>query len=547
MFFFVSLPSFFRMARRLVTVALALPAVGGAVAQPPVMGWSSWNTYRVHISDSLIRRQAQAMVANGMKAAGYRYVNIDDGYLGGRRPDGSLRAHPQRFPHGLRATVDYIHALGLRAGCYSDAGVSTCGHFWDADSLGAATGFYGHDAEDARFLFNGCGFDFIKIDFCGGDAGQNALGLELDERERYTAIHRAILATGRRDVRVNVCRWAFPGTWVRGVADSWRIAPDIRPDWASVKAIIHRNKYLSAYAGAGKYNDMDMLEIGRGLTAAEERTHFGMWCALSSPLLVGCDLTAVPPASLALLTNPELIAVNQDSLSLQAALVDERDGLLVFAKDVGRRYGTERVVAVCNLADTARRLRLPLARLELAGRTRVRDLFARADLPQLTGGFLDLTLAAHDMALLRLSARRRLTPAVYEAENAWLEAFQDLGVNPATGHARAVADASCSAGGKVEWLGLVPGNYLEWRDVRVPRPGRYRLVVSCVSPEARPLCCSVNGAELPVRQCPASPAAGRAAVAFEAFLREGSNVVRLYHPSARCPDIDCLTVAPSAR
>ena len=213
---------------------------------PPMMGWSSWNTYRVHISDSLICRQADLMVAKGLHRAGYTYINIDDGFQGGRAADGTLLTHPQRFPHGLRPVTDHVHALGLKAGIYTDAGRHTCGNFWDHDSLGVGVGMYGHDERDARFYFREMNFDFIKIDFCGGDAKQNSEHLQLDERERYTAIRRAIDGVGRPDVRINICRWNYPGTWVDSVGDSWRITADIRASWSSVRSILSQILYLSA-------------------------------------------------------------------------------------------------------------------------------------------------------------------------------------------------------------------------------------------------------------------------------------------------------------
>ena len=255
----------------------------------PVMGWSSWNTYRININDELIKKQADALVELGLKDAGYRYVNIDDGFFGYRDDDGNLHTHPERFPDGLGGLTAYIHSLGLKAGVYSDAGANTCGSIWDSDPNGVGVGLYGHEEQDADLYFNKWDFDYIKIDYCG--AGQQ---LDLDERERYTTICDAIRRVSRRPVSINICRWAFPGTWAGNLADSWRISSDITLDWNSVKYIVSKNLYLSAFARGGHYNDMDILEIGRGLTPEEEETHFGLWCIMSSPLIIGCDLTVVP-------------------------------------------------------------------------------------------------------------------------------------------------------------------------------------------------------------------------------------------------------------
>ena len=215
----------------------------------PTMGWSSWNTYRVNINDSLIRRQADALVRSGLKDAGYNHVNIDDGFFGGRdEATGELKYHPVRFPSGLKGTVDYVHSLGLRAGIYSDAGANTCGCYWDNDTIARNVGLLGHETRDARLFFKDIGFDFIKIDYCGADGNQNEQLYYYEPEQRYKAIAEAIAATGRDDVRVNVCRWAFPGTWVRDVATSWRTTSDINPTWGSVRGIIAENLYLSAYA-----------------------------------------------------------------------------------------------------------------------------------------------------------------------------------------------------------------------------------------------------------------------------------------------------------
>lgn len=154
---------------------------------PPIMGWSSWNTYRVNINEDLIKKQADAMVSQGLKEVGYSFVNVDDGFFGYRDEKGVLHAHAERFPNGMKPIADYIHSLGLKAGLYSEAGANTCGSIWDADKNGIGVGLYGYERQDADLFFNQWGFDFIKIDYCG--AGQQ---LELDEKERYTTIVNAI-------------------------------------------------------------------------------------------------------------------------------------------------------------------------------------------------------------------------------------------------------------------------------------------------------------------------------------------------------------------
>lgn len=202
---------------------------------PPIMGWSSWNTYRVNINEQLICSQADAMLNSGLQKAGYQYINIDDGYFGGREDNGKLFTHPQRFPNGLKGTVDYIHSLGFKAGIYSEAGIHTCGYQYDNDQAGAIAGMHGHETQDANYFFKELGFDFIKIDFCGG------LTAKMSEKERYLAIRKAIDQTGRKEVKVNICRWDFPGTWVSEAGQSWRISSDINPSWGSIRYIVEKN------------------------------------------------------------------------------------------------------------------------------------------------------------------------------------------------------------------------------------------------------------------------------------------------------------------
>ena len=298
------------------------------------MGWSSWNTFAHNVSAELIKSQADAMVATGLKDAGYLYINTDDGYFGGRDSlDGHLLVHTQKFPDGLRPVVDYIHGQGLKAGIYTDAGANTCGAIWAGNTAGENCGLYGHDVQDLTLFFRDLDFDFLKVDYCGGYK-MEATGDIVHARDRYTTISEALDTLASEDVRMNVCTGAFPGAWAAGVAGSWRATSDIYCSWASVSGIISQCLYLSAFASPGHYNDMDMLEVGRGLTPEEDRTHFGLWCIMNSPLLIGCDLRTLSDETLALLSNRELIALNQDSLCRPAYLAAQCDGCFILVKDV---------------------------------------------------------------------------------------------------------------------------------------------------------------------------------------------------------------------
>lgn len=504
--------------------------------QLPTMGWSSWNTYRIHISDSLIMRQADAMVSSGLAAAGYDHINIDDGYFGGRDPQtGRLLVHPTRFPGGLKPVVDHIHALSLKAGIYSDAGRSTCGSYWDRDSIARDVGFYGHDRQDAELFFKELGFDFIKVDFCGGNAPQNFDNLALDPQERYAAIREAIDATGRKDVRLNVCRWDFPGVWVRDVAVSWRMSHDISDNWPSVRDIIFQNLYLSAYAGGGHYNDMDMLEVGRSLSEEEDKTHFGIWCLMSSPLLIGCDLTTLRPETFTLLTNPELIALDQDSLGLQAYVAEHKGDTYVLVKDLEERFGRVRAVGFYNPSDAPLTMGVDLAALDLAGRTAVRDLFARADLGEVTDR-LEAEVPAHGTRLFRLEAERRVERERYEAETAWLGDYQEL-YNDRFFHTGTYAPRpECSGRMAAVQLGYRPTNDLRWRDVYSVEGGLYTMTLRCFAPEDEVIYVSVGGQAGQAVHIPA--AEGWQDVKVRLRLEKGVNEVRLCNDRGPMPDVD---------
>lgn len=534
------------MTHRLISLATAaLCALTTSAAtddKTPTMGWSSWNTYRVNINDSLIMRQADAMVATGLKDAGYTYINIDDGYFGGRDNSGRLLIHPTRFPKGLRPVVDHIHGLGLKAGIYSDAGRNTCGNYYDRDTIAAGVGLYGHDRDDARFFFKDLGFDYIKVDFCGGSAHQNHEGLALDERQRYSEIAKAIRSTGRKDVRLNVCRWNYPGTWVSDVASSWRISQDIHPRWSSVKDIISQNMYLSAYCHDGRYNDMDMLEVGRGMTQEEDMTHFGMWCIMSSPLLIGCDLTAISPATLTLLKNPELIALARDPLHLQAypaVLTD--DGCRILVKDILRLEGDTRAVAFYNPTDQPHNVSLDFADVDLDGDVRVRDLFARKDTGTHTGG-MAVELPPHATRIFTLKASRRLPRRLYEAETAYISDYQELDNHRALLTGVYEDDPECSGGAKASWLGGKPENDLIWRNVMADRAGDYRLEITAMTKHKASLTVSVNGRDRGELIFPYG-----CTRSITVRLRKGINIVRLHNDTARMPDIDCMTVIPTDR
>lgn len=512
--------------------------------KPPLMGWSSWNAYLVHISDSIIIHQADLIVERGLKDAGYRNVNIDDGFFGYRDQRGYMIPHPQRFPGGsaqMRSISDYIHSLGLKAGIYSDAGDNTCGsiskHNKDLNGIGA--GLWMHDVQDADQYFNNWNFDFIKIDYCGG------INRRLEERNRYEEIRQVIDSVAGRHIDINVCRWDYPGTWVEKLADSWRISGDIRPVWSSVRYIVEKNLYLSAYAHDGHYNDMDMLAVGYnikpspfwedglGLSYAEEEAHFGMWCIMSSPLLLGCDIEYIPEETMRIITNPELIAVNQDPLGLQAHVVQHEGETYVFAKDILRRHGGARAVALYNPSDSAASFSVPADVLEFTGEMKVRDLNLRSNLASCR--VIEMTLQPHTAKILKVEGKR-IEPVLYEAEWGYcpdFTAIRGTGVKyiPVEGASgRAVATN----------LGDSPTNYLEWADVFSLKGGKYRISVRFSSPEAVDFDLVVNGKAHHVSV--ATTDSAFVEIPFEVEFLKGENNVRISGVTSSNVALDCLKV-----
>ena len=499
----------------------------------PIMGWSSWNTYHVNISEELIKQQADALIKHGLKEAGYNYINIDDGFFGYRDETGKMHPHPDRFPNGMKVVSDYIHSLGLRAGIYSDAGDNTCGSIYDNDANGVGSGLYGHEQQDMDLYIKEWNYDFIKIDYCGGRE------LGLDEEKRYNAICQAIANTGRTAVSINICRWAFPGTWAKKLARSWRISPDIRPKWNSVKGIIEKNLYLSAYATGGHYNDMDMLQIGRGLNPEEEEVHFGMWCIMSSPLLIGCDLTTIPKSSLELLKNRELIALNQDPLGLQAYVVQHKNGGYVPTKDMEQKRGKVRAVAFYNPSDTICSFSIPTTQLELGGKIKVRDLIKRQSVGTVTNKLV-YELPPHSVKILRLEAEQRLEPTHYEAEWAYLPCYNDLATHPRNILYAPLKDAS--GGMIVRYLGGQAENYAEWNEVYSEKGGRYKLHISYVPGADRKLEVEVNGKKTILKDLQTDDSKGMAIITLPVELKAGNNVIRMCSPYCWAPDIDCFTL-----
>ena len=369
-----------------------------SLLHPPVMGWASWNNYRVNINQDIIRAQADAMIDRGLSDAGYSYLNIDDGFFGGRDEQGNILSHPERFPDGMKVLADYIHSKGLKAGIYSDAGINTCASYWDKDTIGVGMGLYGHDVQDLNLFLNTWGYDFLKVDWCGGD------WLGLDEEERYTALARQAKAL-KPEMVFNVCRWKFPGKWVTQVADSWRISGDIDNRFESILAIIDLNADLWKHASYGHYNDMDMLQVGRGMSYEEDKAHFSMWCLMNSPLLLGNDLTTMSQETVELVTNDELIAINQSPFVYQARRVIDYGEQEVWGRPLVSNISGQVAVALLNRstekADIA--FALETVGIDASKGYRVHDLWSKKDYEPSADSELSFEVPGHAVVVLKIT------------------------------------------------------------------------------------------------------------------------------------------------
>ncbi len=383
----------------------------------PLMGWASWNAFRTNISETLMKEQMDTLVSTGLAECGYVYANMDDGFFGGRDDNGNLIFHKERFPNGIKVISDYAHSLGLKAGIYSEGGDNTCGYYYDQElKNGYNVGLYGHEEKDLNLYLDELGFDFIKIDWCGG------VRLGLDEETQYTKIARIIDEIRHRTNRClvfNICRWQFPGAWAATLADSWRTGCDIEPKFDSVIHQIDNIKPLARYCSPGHVNDLDMMQIGNGLNLTEEKTHFSMWCMMSTPLMIGCDLTKINSETLEILKNKEMIALNQDVACLQGypikELRDTNGELLgeIWIKNLGKKDSSEKAIAFLNRSNHPVTFQLDWKEAGLMGEIlRVRELWEKKD--YIPTDSIEITVDAKDTAVFRVESEDGI-----EIPNTW--------------------------------------------------------------------------------------------------------------------------------
>jgi alpha-galactosidase len=353
-------------------------SLDNGLARTPPMGWNSWNKFACDVNEQLIREMADAMVTSGMKDAGYVYLVIDDCWQIDRDAQGNILPDPQRFPSGMKALADYVHSRGLKFGLYSDAGTLTCQK---------RPGSRGYEFQDAR-QYAAWGVDYLKYDWCSTGT-QNAPA-------SYSIMRDALLKAGRPIV-FSICEWGTskPWLWAKDVGNLWRTTGDIQDCWdckrdwggMGVVHVLDLQDGLESYAGPGHWNDPDMLEVGnQGMTITEYRAHFSLWCILAAPLMAGNDLRNMTNEVKEILTNREVIAVDQDSLGMQGRRVKRYGDREVWAKQLA---DGGRAVVLFNRGPKSQEISVSWTEIGYPQHVaaQVRDLWAHKDLGKLIGKF----------------------------------------------------------------------------------------------------------------------------------------------------------------
>jgi len=366
------------------------------MALTPPMGWNSWNDVGcTGLTAAVVENAADQIVARGLKSAGYEYVVVDDCWQAGRNAAGELIPDPTRFPNGMKAVADYVHKDGLKFGIYAVPGSQTCGNYFSQYPI-HGIGSLGHEKQDAE-EFASWGVDYLKYDWCRADINDH-----LDEQTAFKQMEQDLDATGRNIV-FSISEYGVqkPWLWGPGVANLWRTTHDIHPLWSSVMQHIDAQIPITQYAKPGAWNDPDMLEIGDGgLTPTEETSHFAMWCMLAAPLFVGTDISALPVQSVSLLTNPELVGIDQDAEGHEAHQVSSAGGIQVWERPLADgRYA----VALFNTTGAAEDMSTTLAKVGIPAATyTVRDAVLRVDLSP-TSSVLGGSAPSHGILVFELT------------------------------------------------------------------------------------------------------------------------------------------------
>ena len=369
---------------------VALPALhdvpDNGLARTPPMGWNSWNKFASRVDDAAVRGMADAMASNGMRDAGYVYINIDDTWEGNRDAQGRITSN-KKFPD-MKALADYVHAKGLKLGIYSSPGPNTCAGY---------EGSHGHEAQDAQ-TYADWGIDYLKYDWCGA----RNLYTDAEMRAVYQIMGDALRATGRPIV-YSLCQYGRQDVWQWGPSvggNLWRTTGDIRDAWESMTRIGFSQDSLARYARPGHWNDPDMLEIGNGgMSDDEYRTHMSLWSMLAAPLLAGNDLRTMTPAVRDILLNRDVIAIDQDAGGTQGHRVWSSGDQEIWTRPLA---GGATAVSVFNrgAAPASIAVRWADVGVEVRGAT-ARDLWAHADVA-IAGPAQSFTVPAHGVVMLRV-------------------------------------------------------------------------------------------------------------------------------------------------
>jgi alpha-galactosidase len=376
----------------LLIISEAAYSLENGLAKTPPMGWNSWNKFGCDVSEKLVKEMADALVASGMKDAGYIYVVIDDCWQVRRDSTGKIEADAGRFPSGMRALADYIHSKGLKFGLYSDAGTATCQ---------GRPGSHGYEEIDAK-TYAEWGVDYLKYDWCHAE--------NLKQQEAYAAMRDALAKSGR-EIIFSMCEWGTsqPWLWAGNVANLWRTTGDIQDcwdcqaDWGAMgwTLILDRQAGLEKYAGPGHWNDPDMLEVGNsGMTATEFKSHFSLWCLLASPLMAGNDIRNMKPDIKEILTNKEVIALNQDTLGAQGSKIRDDGDFEVWSKPL--RDGSKGII-LFNRSSQKTEIKVSWDELGFAKNktAMVRDLWLHRDLGNFAGYF-SAAVEPHGVIVLKV-------------------------------------------------------------------------------------------------------------------------------------------------
>ena len=391
------------MVKRMMVLAglLAMAPVAGhaldnGLAKTPPMGWNSWNKFACKgLNEQVVRQTADQIASNGMKDAGYQYVNLDDCWQTSRDAQGNIVADKERFPSGIKALADYVHSKGLKLGLYTDVGTLTCAK---------RPGSIGHEYQDAK-QYAAWGVDYLKEDWCNTLPGQSS-------ESSYTLMRNALAESGRPIV-FSLCEWGStkPWLWAGPVGNLWRSTPDIQDCWSCKKAwggngvvdIIDQLNGLQSYAGPGHWNDPDMLEIGNGgMTADEYRTHMSLWSLLAAPLIAGNDLRTMTDETKSILMNPEVIAIDQDPEYKPVTSVSSDGKIEVLMRPL---HDGSVAVGLFNRGDVPTEAQFARSNLpaNLGGKgTKARDLW-KNEAVAMEGDLFKATVPSHGVVLLKIS------------------------------------------------------------------------------------------------------------------------------------------------